>query len=132
LFQTFKSLSTFIFPLKFFLRSLKNGRHLFVDQTNLLRAAILPLRRCTSFTFVGGDISIIALTLSGFASILLCDIIKPRNFPYGTTNIHLDGFSFMLYFQRVLKVSSKFAKWFTVCRLLTNLSSTYTSAFRPI
>ena len=100
----------------FFLKSLKNGKHLSVDQeTNLLRAAICLLRRWTSFTFIRGDISIISLILFGFTSIPLCDTIKPRNFLNGTAKTHLDEFSFMLYFQRVSKVSSRSVKWSTVC-----------------
>ena len=116
----------------FFLRSLKNGKHLFVDrETNLLRVAICPLKHWTSFTFVGGDISIIALILFGFALIPLYDTIKPRNFPDSTTKMHLDRFGFMLYFRRVSKVSSRSVKWSIVYWLLTSMSPTYASIFHP-
>ena len=95
----------------FFLRSLGNGKHLSVDrETNLLKVAVHPLRCWTSFTFVGGDISIVAFIFSGFTSMPFCDTIKPRNFPNGTVKMHFDGFNFMFYFQRVSKVSSRFVK----------------------
>ena len=60
----------------------KKGKHFFVAlDTNLFSAATFPLRLCTSFTFLGGFISIMARILSEFASIPLCDTINPRNFP---------------------------------------------------
>ena len=85
---------------------LKKGRHLFVAlETNLLRAATLPVSDCTSLIVFGEDISRIALTFSGFASIPLHDTINPRNFPEETLKAHLDGFNFMLYCLSVLIVS---------------------------
>ena len=74
-------------------------------ETNLLRAAILHVRDYTSLTVLGEDISMMALTVSGFASILLCETINPRNFPEETPKAHLDGLSFMLYYLSVLNIS---------------------------
>ena len=47
----------------------------------------------------------IAWILSGFASIPLCETIKPRNFPDVTLKAHLPGFNFILYRLSVSKVS---------------------------
>ena len=68
-----------------FLRTSKNGKHLLVAlETNLLRAATRSISDWTSLTFCGGFISSITWILSEFASILLCDTIKPKNFPDDT------------------------------------------------
>ena len=94
--------------MKAFFRVLKKGRHFSVAfETNRLRATTFPVRDCTSFTAFGEDILRIALTLSGFASISLCDTMNPRNFPEETPKAHFDGFSFMLYYLSVLNVSLK-------------------------
>ena len=74
-------------------------------ETNLLRATILPVSDCTSFTVFGDDISRMAFTFFGLASISLCDTMKPRNFPEDTPNVHLVGFNFIMYCLSVLKVS---------------------------
>jgi len=47
----------------------------------------------------------IAWILLGFASILLYETIKPRNFADVTPKAHLLGFSFILYLLSVSKVS---------------------------
>ena len=112
---------------------LKKGRHLSVAfETNLFRAATFLVRDCTSLTIFGEDISRIALTFSGFASIPLCDTMNPRNFPEETPNAHLDRFNFMLYYMSVLNVSLRLSKWSSFSLLLTSISSTYTSTFFPI
>ena len=64
-------------------------------ETNLLRAATLPVRDFTSLIVLGELISRIALTFSGFASIPLYETINPRNFPEETPKAHLEGFNFM-------------------------------------
>ena len=64
---------------------------------NLLRAATLPVRYYTSLVILGEDISRIALTFLGFASIPLYETMNPRNFPEETLKAYLDGFNFMLY-----------------------------------
>ena len=79
-------------------------------ETNLLRAATLPVRDYTSLIVFGEDISRIALTFTGFTSIPLCDTINPRNFPEETLKVHLDEFSFMLYYLSVLNVSLRSSK----------------------
>ena len=116
-----------------FFRTLKNGKHLSVAlETNLLRAATRPVRDCTSLIFCGGFISRIALIFSGLASIPLCETMNPRNFPEATPKAHLLGFNFILYRLSVLKVSCKSSKCLPSSKLFTNISSTYTSTFRPI
>ncbi|WZZ61287.1 hypothetical protein YC2023_061394 [Brassica napus] len=70
---------------------------------NLLKAAILPVNFCTSFTFIGEGMEWIALIWSGLASMPRWVTIYPRNFPELTPNEHLAGLSFMLYLQRVEK-----------------------------
>ena len=85
---------------------LKKGRHLSVAlETNLLRAVAFPVRDCTSLIVFEEDISRMALTFSGFASIPLCDTMKQRNFLEETPKVHLARFNFMLYCMSVLNVS---------------------------
>ena len=74
-------------------------------ETNLLRAATLPVRDYTSLIVFEEDISRMAFTFSGFASIPLRDTMKLRNFPEETLKAHLAGFSFILYCLNVLNIS---------------------------
>ena len=116
-----------------FLNTLKNGKHLsVVFETNLLRAATRPARLCTSLTFFGSSMLSIAWILSGFASIPLCETVKPRNFPDETLKAHLLGFSFMLYHLSMSKGFWRSSKCYASFAVLTNISSMYTSTFRPI
>ena len=80
-------------------------------ETNLLRAATLPVRDYTSLVVLGEHISRMALTFLGFASIPFCETINPRNFPEETPKAHLDGFNFMWYCLRVLNVSLRSSRW---------------------
>ena len=101
---------------------------------NLLRAATLPVRDCTSFTIFGEDISRIALTFSGFASIPLCDTMNLRNFPEETPKAHLDGFNFMLYYISVLNISLRSSTFLPICLLniwFTNLWYVAPAFFKP-
>lgn len=67
--------------IAFFLRNLKNGVDLLPEcGRNLDKAAMHPVRRCTSFALAGLFICWIALHLSGFISIPREVIMKPRNF----------------------------------------------------
>ena len=77
---------------------------------NLLRAATLPIRDCISLIFFGEDILRMAFTFSGFASILLYDTMKLRNFLEETLKAHLVGISFILYCLSVLNVSLRSSK----------------------
>ena len=105
-FSSWNAASHSFVQVKAYFKVLKKGRHLSVVlETKLLRAATLLVRDCTSFIVFGEDISIMALTFSGFASIPLCDIMKLRNFPKESPKAHLAGFSFMLYCLSVLNVS---------------------------
>jgi len=60
----------------------------------------LPTSRCTSLTFVGLLMSIIAWHFSGFVSIPRCVSMKPRNLPPSTPKVHFSGLSLMLYVRR--------------------------------
>ena len=89
--------SHFVSHWKAFFKIWKKGWHLsFALDTNRLKAAILHVRRCTSFIPDGDGMSSTAFILSGFASIPLWLTMKPRNFPADTPKAHLAGFSFML------------------------------------
>jgi len=91
-----------------------------------------PTKRCTSLTFVGLYISIIALHFSGFSSIPRCVSINRKNFPLSTLNTHFSRLSPSLYFQRV---ANTLAKSFECCRwigYLTTMSSMYTPTHLPI
>ena len=56
------------------------------------------------------DISRIAFTFFGFSSILLCDTMKPRNFPEETPKAHLARFSFILYYLSVSNIFLRSSK----------------------
>ena len=78
--------SNFLFPRS----KLKKGTNLSVDfEMNLLSAAILPVRLCTSLCFLGEGMSISALILSGLASMPRALTINPKNFPEDTPKEHL-------------------------------------------
>jgi hypothetical protein len=80
-----------------FFKILKKGRNLSVDQErNQFRAAIFPVSCYNCLIVLGGYISKTAFTFSGFASIPLCDTMKPKNLPEETPKAHLDGFNFIL------------------------------------
>ena len=56
-------------PLEGFFRTLKNGKNLSIAlEMNLFKAATFPIKLYTSFIVLGDFISIIAFTLSEFAS----------------------------------------------------------------
>src|SRR3954468_6441155 len=72
---------------------------------NQLTAATQPVNLYTSLRQVGLLMSSIALIFSGFTSMPLCEIMKPRSFPAGTPKTHFSGFNIILYFRRLSKVS---------------------------
>ena len=95
-------------------------------------ATSLPVRRYNSFLFLGGGVSMTALTWSGLTSMPLWLTINPKNLPALTPKAHLEGFSFMPYF---LKRWKTYCKWRTCSPrvlLLTTISSIYTSTVWPI
>ena len=83
-----------------------------------MRAATLPVRDCTSLIVFREDISRIALTFLGFASIPLCDTMKSRNFPEETPKAHLDGFQLHTVLseciERLLKIVQMVLFFFTL------------------
>ena len=93
------------------LRVQKKGRHLFVAlETNLFRVALFPFKLWTFLTILGGSNSIMTHIFSRLTSIPLWDTMKPKNFPTVTPNVHLFGFSFILYDQSVSKVSLRLSR----------------------
>ena len=91
---------------RLFFNTLKNDMHLSVAlKTNLFKGATFPIKLCTSFTVFGELTSIIAFTLSGFASIPHWDTMNPKNFLEATAKTHFARFNFILYLRSVLKVS---------------------------
>src|ERR1044071_5501265 len=79
-----------------FLSVLKKGKDLSADLgKKRFKAAILPLRLCTSFFVVGDFMSRTAWTLLGFALMLCFPTMWPRNFPSSNPKEHLTGLSFM-------------------------------------
>jgi hypothetical protein len=90
-----------------FLRSLKNGSPLMPShEMNLLRAAIHPIKFWKSWRLSGGFILVIANTFSRVGSIPHRETIYPTNFPEDTLNVHFSGFSSILNFLRLSKVSA--------------------------
>ena len=98
---------------------------------NRNKEAILPANLCAYFTFLGLLISKMARHLAGFACILLCVSIKPKNFPSSTPKTHFLGFSLMLCFQSYLKTFSKSLMCTNMSSDLTTIPFTYTSKFLP-
>jgi hypothetical protein len=115
-----------------FLRSLKKGSPLTPShEMNLLRAAIDPINFCTSWRRSGGAISIITDTISGLGSIPRQETMYSSNFPKGMPNVHFSGFSFILNFLRLSRVSTRLEMIPSSSRVLTTTSSTYASVLRP-
>ena len=73
-------------------------------ETNLFRAVTFPVKLYTSFIVFGDLTSIIAFTLSGFASIPCWDTMNLKNFPKVIEKTHFSGFNFILYLRSMLKV----------------------------
>jgi hypothetical protein len=73
---------------------------------NLLKVAIHPINLCTTWWLSGGFILVIADSFSGLGSMPRWETIYPSNFPEGTLNVHFSGFSFILNFLRLSKVSA--------------------------
>jgi hypothetical protein len=88
--------------------SLKKGSH-FLSSRDMkrLRAAMLPVSFCTSFTQHGGAISIMARICLVFASIPRLLTRNPSSCPDGTPKTHLFGFNFHFHLFRFLEVCFK-------------------------
>jgi hypothetical protein len=91
-----------------FFEELKNGSPLTPRrEMNLLKSAIHPVNFWTSWRLSGGFILVIADTFSGLGSIPRRETIYPSNFHEGTLNVHFLGFSFILNFLGLSKVSAR-------------------------
>jgi len=73
---------------------------------NMDMAIRWPISHCTSFTFVGLRISIMAY-FSRFALIPRCDSMKSSNFPLSTSNTHFSGLSPRLCFRKAANTSAR-------------------------
>jgi hypothetical protein len=76
-------------------------------ETNLLKAAIKPINFCMSWRLSGGSILIMANTFSVIGSIPHRETIYPSNSHEAMPNVHFSGFSFILNFLRLSKVSAR-------------------------
>jgi hypothetical protein len=86
----------------------KNGRLRSASfEMNRFSEAIRPVSFYISFLLCGGCIWVIALILSGFASIPFVDIRHPRTFLFVTPNTHFSGFNLSLASHMFVKVSAK-------------------------
>jgi len=99
---------------------------------NLDMAVKWPIKHCTSFTFVGLRISIMALHFSGFASIPHCVSMKPKNFPLSTPNRLFSGLSLRMCFRSDINTSTKSFECYRWLADLVTMLSTYTSTHLPI
>jgi hypothetical protein len=71
-------------------------------EMNLLKEATHLVNFCTSWRLSGGAIFIITDTYNRLGSIPRRETIYPSNFPEGTSNVQLLGFSFILNFLKGL------------------------------
>jgi hypothetical protein len=76
-------------------------------EINLLKAAMHPVNFYMSWRLSRGFILVIANTFSGLGSIPRWETIYPSNFPEGTLNVYFSGFSFILNFLWLSKVSAR-------------------------
>jgi hypothetical protein len=76
-------------------------------EMNLLKAAIHLVNFKTSWRLSGGFILLMADTFSRLGSITRWETIYPSNFSKGTPKVHFSGFSFILNFLRMSKVSTR-------------------------
>ena len=104
-----------------FLIALKKGLHRLVDhERKRLRAVACSIKLR------------IAWICLGYASIPRWVTRYPKNLPKDTSNVHLKGLSFILYFLRMSKVFAKLSMLFHRYLPFTMMSSTYTSMVTPI
>jgi hypothetical protein len=116
----------------YFLRSLKKGSPLTPScEMHLLRVAIHPVNFCMPWRLFGGSIFVIDDTFSRLWSIPHWEIIYLSNFLEGAPNMHFSGFSFILNFLKLAKVSTRLEMSHLSSRVLTTMSSTYASVLHP-
>jgi hypothetical protein len=101
-------------------------------EMNLLRATMHPVNFWTPWRLSGSFILVIAGTFSGLESMPRWETIYLSNFPEGTPKVHFLGFSFILNFLRLSKVSASSEISPSSSLVFMTTSSTYASAFRPI
>ena len=92
---------------------------------------IFPVSCCMSLTVFGLFISMIALHLSGLASIPLIVSMNPKIFPSCTPNEHSFKFNRTLCSHRVSNISCNFRQCPSEFSDLITMLSTYTSMFLP-
>jgi hypothetical protein len=76
-------------------------------EMNLLRATMHPVNFWTPWRLSGSFILVIAGTFSGLESMPRWETIYLSNFSEGTPKVHFLGFSFILNFLRLSKVSAR-------------------------
>ncbi|GJR22078.1 hypothetical protein Tco_0970605 [Tanacetum coccineum] len=116
------------------LSTLKKGMDLLMPfDRKWLRAAIFPLRLCTSLSVFSCSTSVMAFTLEGLARTRTpCLVMRhPKNGPSLTPKEHFFGLSFMLIDQNFLKVSLISAYISSSDVLLITMSSIYASRKTP-
>ena len=91
-----------------------------------------PANRWIFLRFLGLLISVMAVHLSGLASIPRPVSMNHRNLPVGTPNTHFSGLRRMLYLRTWWKTSLRSRTWSLVVYDFTTMSSTYSSMVRPI
>ena len=115
-----------------FFKAQNSGKHFLTEhEMNRPSAVILPLSFWGSFKVLGAFILRMASIFFGFASMPLCEIINPKNFPAFTPNTHLSGLSLILYLSNVSSIFSRSLACYSDFWLLTMMSSIYTSIFLP-
>lgn len=114
-------------------RMLKKVRSLSVKRAmNRPKVAKWAIKYYTSFLLVRARDCNTALICVGFAFMPLYVTINLRNFPTLTSNVHLNGLSFMSYLCINLNASSKWMRCSKWVLLLMTMSSIETSILCPI
>jgi hypothetical protein len=119
--------------LSCFLRGLKKGSLLMMShEMNLLKVAMYHVNFCTSSRLSSGFILVIADTFSRLGSMPRRETIYPSNFPEGTLNVHFLGFSFILNFLRLSKISARSEMSPSSSQVFMTTSSTNAYVLHPI
>jgi hypothetical protein len=90
---------------------------------NLLKAVMHHVNSWTSWKFSGGATFVIVDTISGLGLIPHQETIYLSNFSKGTSNVHFSGFSFILNFLRLSKVSARLDMNPSASRVFMTMSS---------
>jgi hypothetical protein len=97
----------------------------------LLKAVMHPINFYTPWRLSGNFILLIVDTFSTLESILQRETIYLSNFLEGTENVHFLGFSIILNFLKLSKVSARSEMSPSSSRVFMTTSSTYASALHP-